>query len=467
MKNCPKCGDLCSDSSRFCSSCGYSFEESASVEPSTRSLEPETANEVKKGTLTLIRIADQEADQSPAAVYIDDVYAGELHYDSEESFEVDYGAHTVILDTGSRKRGKKFEITENDPHQEYKFSLRTQAESRKKAAAPAKKKSSHLVSKIICTILVLFAAFSLFTTKSGSPVSAVTSPKPVSSVQNASGTDTAAVSTTESAAPSASDTGNTRETVSEPQSGSNEAIEEAVILDQEGICITAKSIDRSSAFGPTLKLLIENDSPSGITVQARNASVNGYMIETMMSEDVASGKKVNSGLTFSNSGLKTAGITTIADLQFSFHIFDSSSWETIIDSRPIDIKTSAAQDYPYPFDDSGITVYEGNDIRIIAKGLTTDTSLFGPSIKVYIENNRNDAITVQARDVSVNGFMVEAIFSSDIAPGKKCMDTITFMRSDLTENGITDINEVDLYFHIFSAETWNEIVDTQPIKLTF
>jgi hypothetical protein len=99
--------------------------------------------------------------------------------------------------------------------------------------------------------------------------------------------------------------------------------------------------------------------------------------------------------------------------------------------------------------------------------LTTDTSLFGPSIKVYIENNRNDAITVQARDVSVNGFMVEAIFSSDIAPGKKCMDTITFMRSDLTENGITDINEVDLYFHIFSAETWNEIVDTQPIKLTF
>ena len=27
--------------------------------------------------------------------------------------------------------------------------------------------------------------------------------------------------------------------------------------------------------------------------------------------------------------------------------------------------------------------------------------------------------------------------------------------------------EVDLYFHIFSAETWNEIVDTQPIKLTF
>ena len=41
------------------------------------------------------------------------------------------------------------------------------------------------------------------------------------------------------------------------------------------------------------------------------------------------------------------------------------------------------------------------------------------------------------------------------------------MRSDLTENGITDINEVDLYFHIFSAETWNEIVDTQPIKLTF
>ena len=467
MKDCPKCGEICSDNSKFCSSCGYSFEESTNVNSPSCNLEAEPAAEVKKGTVTLIRVPDPEADQSPATVYIDDVYAGELYYDSEESFELEYGPHTVILDTGSRKRGKKIELTESNSHQEYKFSLRSQTENQKKTSASGKKKSSHLVSKILCTILVLFAAFSLFTTKGTAPVPSVTSPKPVSSVQNASGNDIATVAPSESATPSESDTATIRGATQQGQPGGNETIEEAVLLDQDSIRITAKSLDRNSAFGPSLKLLIENNSTSSVTVQARNASVNGYMVETMMSEDVAAGKKVNSSLTFSSSDLKTAGITTIADMQFSFHIFDANSWETIIDSRPIDVKTSAAQDYSYTFDDSGVVAYEGNDIRIIAKGLVTDTSLFGPSIVVYIENNRSDAITVQARDVSVNGFMVEAIFSCDIAPGKKCMDTITFLRSDLTENGITDINEADLYFHIFSAETWNEIVDTQPIKLTF
>lgn len=33
---------------------------------------------------------------------------------------------------------------------------------------------------------------------------------------------------------------------------------------------------------------------------------------------------------------------------------------------------------------------------MVAKGLAQDTSLFGPSVLVYIENNRSDAITVQA-----------------------------------------------------------------------
>lgn len=106
-------------------------------------------------------------------------------------------------------------------------------------------------------------------------------------------------------------------------------------------------------------------------------------------------------------------------------------------------------------------------LSMVAKGLAQDTSLFGPSVLVYIENNRSDAITVQVRDVSVNGYMVESMFSSDIAPGKKSIDTITFLGSDLTENGITDISEADMYFHIFNAVSWDAFVDTAPVTLRF
>ena len=74
-------------------------------------------------------------------------------------------------------------------------------------------------------------------------------------------------------------------------------------------------------MGPAIKLLIENNNETGYTVQAWGASVNGYMVETMLSSDVAACKKANDELVFMDSDLEAAGITTIADVEFYFHIF--------------------------------------------------------------------------------------------------------------------------------------------------
>ena len=76
-------------------------------------------------------------------------------------------------------------------------------------------------------------------------------------------------------------------------------------------------------------------------------------------------------------------------------------------------------------------------------------------------------VEVKTRNVSVNGFMMEPIFSSDVAPGKHAIDDITFMDSDFEDNGITNIETVELSFHIFDLETWDTIVDTEPVTVTF
>ena len=107
-----------------------------------------------------------------------------------------------------------------------------------------------------------------------------------------------------------------------------------------------------------------------------------------------------------------------------------------------------------------------NEVKIVVKGLQDD-SILGPGIVVYIENTGNKNITVQARTVSINGFMVDPIFSCDIAAGKKAYDTITFFDSDLEENGIQDITELELKFHIFSSDSWDTIHDTNAIIVTF
>lgn len=242
-------------------------------------------------------------------------------------------------------------------------------------------------------------------------------------------------------------------------------VEEMVLLDEADIKVTAKGFDADGLLGPEIKLLIENNSQIGLTVQVRNVSVNGYMVETMLSSDVAAGKKANDELTFMKSDLEAAGITTIADMEFYFHVFNTETWDTYLDSEPVVIKTSAAEGFVYEYDNSGDLVFNENGVEIVVKGLSEE--FLGPCVVVYVSNTSQKNICVQTRDVSINGFMVDAIFSSEVAVGKHAVDTITFLSSELEENGITAIEDIELSFHIFDNDTWMTIRDTDVVKLTF
>ncbi len=256
------------------------------------------------------------------------------------------------------------------------------------------------------------------------------------------------------------------ETVSVDEVG-EVTISETVLVDEAGVKITAKSLDVDNIFGPEIKLLIENNSGKDLTFQCRDASVNGYMVQTMMSVDVVNGKKANDSLTFMESDFETCGINAVADMEFAFHIFDTADWKTYLDTETIQVKTSIADTYEYIYDDSGDLAYDGNGVKIVVKGLAEDESIFGPSIVVYIENTGDEDITVQTRDVSINGFMVDAMFSCDVVAGKRAVDTITFMNSDLEENEITTIEDVELSFHVFDSGEWDTIVDTEVVNITF
>lgn len=250
------------------------------------------------------------------------------------------------------------------------------------------------------------------------------------------------------------------------QAGTEVSIEEQVLYDEKDIKITAKGI-KDGWMGTELALLIENNSGKGITVQARNANVNGYMVPTTMSADVASGKKANDSLTFETSGLKECGIETIAKVEFSFHIFDTESWDDIVNTDVIKIATSAADSYKQTYDDSGNVLVDKKGIRIIEKGLTEDDSFWGPGIVLYIENNSDRDITVQTADVSVNGFMVDATMSEDVIAGRKAMSAVQFLSTDLEENSIEKITDVELKFNIIDMESFDNIFDSDTLSITY
>lgn len=251
---------------------------------------------------------------------------------------------------------------------------------------------------------------------------------------------------------------------SEPQ---EITVENQIVFDSNDIKITVTGFSSEDIFGPSLDVLIENNSTQNITVQTRNSSINGLMIESNISSDVAAGKKANDSITFFSSSLETANITTIKDIELFFHIFNTDTWNSIIDSEAITIQTNASSSFQQEIDDSGTIVYDSDGLKLVVKKLDSTESFWGADIYLYIENNSSNNVTIQTRDVSVNGFMIDPMFSSDILSGKKAYDTITFLESDLSDNGISDITNLELKFNIFELESWNTIIETDPISISF
>ena len=242
-------------------------------------------------------------------------------------------------------------------------------------------------------------------------------------------------------------------------------IEEKVIVDRDGIKITAKSISYDYS-GANIKVLIENNSSQDITVQARDFSINGIMVDPSMSADVASGKKSNSTISVYDSDLEQAKITTIKDIEFGLTVFNSDSWEDVFEEKGIKLQTNV-KDYVQKYNTDGFLAVDQNGIKIYVLKLKDKDSFWGADVTVYIENNTDQPITIQARDVSINGFMVDPSFSSDVMPGKKAYDLITFFESDLEDNDIKDITEIELKFLAFNKDSWKDIFETKILKINF
>ena len=273
----------------------------------------------------------------------------------------------------------------------------------------------------------------------------------------------ASETSTTASVPSAAQSTNIQTSLEIPTEPTSVKIDETLLIDESGIKITAKRLDFSKSSGPALFVLIENNSGGDITVQCRNSSVNGYMIDTIMSENVSNGKKANASITFKKGDLDTCNISTIADIEFNFTAFSSDTDERYLENTKINLKTSAASSYEYKFDDSGDLIYDENNIRIIAKGIASKN--LRTCIVVYIENNTDTDWTVQVRDTSVNGFMINPVFSPVVSGGKRLIGFISFHDSELAENDIDEINEVETSFIFFENGNNSLRFNTDILKI--
>jgi len=109
-------------------------------------------------------------------------------------------------------------------------------------------------------------------------------------------------------------------------------------------------------------------------------------------------------------------------------------------------------------------VFEKDGIKITAKEYTTD-SIWGDGIKFLLENDTDKNITVGVTALIVNDFMITDTFVAEVAAGKKTNETMNLSSTALNAAGIDVIGQIEVYFHMYDSETWDDIAKTDCITI--
>lgn len=112
-------------------------------------------------------------------------------------------------------------------------------------------------------------------------------------------------------------------------------------------------------------------------------------------------------------------------------------------------------------------IVDNENFTFKVKGLETDNILKTENIKVFIENKTDMPLYFSWKDVSVNGFMVDPFFTTEIAAGKKENTAVRFFMSSLEEQEIENIEDVEFKLHIFFMSDENILDQIEFLDETF
>lgn len=111
-------------------------------------------------------------------------------------------------------------------------------------------------------------------------------------------------------------------------------------------------------------------------------------------------------------------------------------------------------------------VYKDKNVLIKFIGLEKESYGNGYDIKISIKNLSKRSIVVQARESSINGIMVDPVFSVDISPGKTDIDEMSIWGDDAKNVPFKKVKNIETKFFIgdWSDSSFGYITKIVKIK---
>lgn len=262
----------------------------------------------------------------------------------------------------------------------------------------------------------------------------------------------------------------TEEATATPEPSAQPTLEETVLLDEGGIKVTATGLtDYGLGGAPDLELHVKNNTDGDITIQTSEyAAVNGCMVRGIASIQASAGDSADDTVMFLDDEFEEAGIETVSDIKLAVRAIDAD-WNEICASDFVTVKTSAYGTVETPAVD-GDVLYDKDGVKVILLGTEEDEDFdfyFPTYVKLYIENNSEQDITVKTLDFKANGAVTQCSLNAELLAGTRQFTELRLDADSCTQNGITELKDLSFYFSVCDLMTWNEITKSDTVTLEF
>lgn len=245
-------------------------------------------------------------------------------------------------------------------------------------------------------------------------------------------------------------------------------IRETVLADDEYVRIVAKSLEYgTNRYSSRIELMlsIQNKSNQVLTVYPDSFVINGFDIDGSMYEEIQPGATVDTSLRIDRDDLRHTGISTIADMSLTFDV-SSSDYTLMHTTAPGQLRTDAPADFVQTLDESGMRLYEDENVTIIAKYLELNYSSYW--LVMLVENHADGSLYVATTNVKINGVEVDLLANAFLEPNVNGTSCLLITDNTLQDIGVTQIDSIDLQFEIEvflrPTKTYTTDLCTVPIQ---
>ena len=231
-----------------------------------------------------------------------------------------------------------------------------------------------------------------------------------------------------------------------------------VAVDNTECIIKITEIDPDNIWGYALKVQLENKSADKTYMfSVETAAINGVQCDPFFATEVAPGKKSNKEISFTKNELEEIGIKNYTDIELTFRVYDTNDW------MADNVAKETIHVYPYGADEavkyvrtpqeSDNIIVDNEYVTVVVTGYEDDP-IWGYTAKLFLLNKTDKNVMFSVDEASVNGYMADPFFAKSVSAGKCAFSSMSWSDTDLEENGITVIEEIEFNIRAYDEDNW-------------